>query len=343
MAFAGFNAAELAGDWDVSALALECAGLGVWEIVAATGTWRCSPRCNELLGIANEDDPGDAFSGEDRERCREAIARALRGGEFWLEFRAQERWLSATGRVVRDRRGPASIVGTLQDITAQKVAIEDRELRLGEVAHDLLNPLAAVRLGVHVIRQGGPRTPEMLLRIDAIVSSVERIVAELLDFSRSHLRAPEQATVALSDVCRSVIAEASMVHSGREIVLKVHEDSIGEWDGERLRQVVRNLVGNALEHGEPTTPVEVSLIDFGDRAVLSVANRGPPVPEDFRAHLFEPFRRRSSKGRGVGFGLYIVKRIVEAHGGSVEMSSDEARTVFRVTLPTTGRPAEARG
>lgn len=327
------NAVEFPRDWDVSALAVDCAGLGVWEIVPATATWRCSPRCKELLGVAENDGPLDALSAEDRRRFSEAIARAMRGGEYRLEFRARERWLSATGRVVRDGRRPVNIVGTLQDITAQKVALEERDLRLGEVAHDLLGPLAAISLGVHIVRQGGKRAPEMLSRIDALIGAVERIVADLLDFSRSRLGAPEQATVALADVCRSVIADASIVHPDRDIVLDVHDDPIGEWDGERLRQVVRNLIGNALEHGEPDTPVEVSLIDSGGRAVLSVANRGPPVPDELRAHLFEPFRRRSSKGRGVGLGLYIVKRIVEAHGGSVEMSSDEARTVFQVTLP----------
>jgi signal transduction histidine kinase len=327
------DAVESPGVRDVSALAVDCAGLGVWEIVAATATWHCSPRCKELLGVAEDGEPLAALSEEDRRRFSEAIARAMRGGEYRLELRAGERWLSAIGRIVRDGRGPASIVGTLQDITAQKVALEERELRLGEVAHDLLNPLSAIRLGIHIVRQGGPKAPEMLSRIDALIGAVERIVTDLLDFSRWRLGAPEQAAVALADVCRSVIADASIVYPGRDIVLDVHDDPVGDWDGERLRQVVRNLVGNAVQHGEPDTPVEISLVEFGDRAVLSVVNRGPPVPDELRPHLFEPFRRGTTKGTGVGLGLYIVKRIVEAHGGSVEMSSTEARTVFRVALP----------
>src|SRR5207253_9452099 len=173
-------------------------------------------------------------------------------------------------------------------------------LRLGQVAHDLLNPLTAIRFGVHRARRSPREAEEPLLRIDAAIDAMERIVAELLDFSRSRLAAPVQAPMTLANLCRSVIADAAVVYPNRAIVLDVHDDPVGEWDGERLRQVVRNLIENALEHGKPDTPVEVSLIDSGHGAVLSVINRGPPIPDELRAHLFEPFRRRSLKGRGVG-------------------------------------------
>lgn len=318
---------------DVSALAVDCAGLGVWQILPASGSWICSPRSKELLGVAKDGDPVDGLSKEDLERFAEAVARAMRCGEYRFELRAKDRWLSAIGRVVRDVGAPVSIVGTLQDVTAEKVALEERELRLGEVAHDLLSPLTAIRLGLHLVRQERTEAPKMLVRIDSLIGAVERIVSELLDFTRSRLSSPEYARVALAGVCRSVIADAAIVHPNREIVLDAPDDPVGEWDGERLRQVVRNLLENALEHGKPDTPVEVSLIDFADRAVLSVANRGPPIPDELRAHLFEPFRQRASKAKGVGLGLYIVKRIVEAHGGSLEMNSGEARTVFQLTLP----------
>jgi len=329
---------ELSMDPDVLALAVDCAGLGVWQIFPATGAWICSPLSKKLLGVGEHGDPAAVLSKEDRKRGTEAIERAMRLGEYRFEFRAGDRWFSAIGRVVRNRRAPASIAGTLQDVTPQKLALEERELRLGEVAHDLLSPLTAIRLGVHVVRRDRKEAPAMLSRIDALVTTVERIVSELLDFSRSRLSEPEQAEVALADVCRSVVADAAIVYPNRQILLDAKDDPVGEWDGERLGQVIRNLIENALQHGSPDTSVELTLTDSGDRAVLSVANRGPPVPDELRAHLFEPFRPKSSKRKGVGLGLYIVKRIVEAHGGSLELSSGKARTVFQVTLPK-GRPA----
>jgi signal transduction histidine kinase len=327
------EAVDLSSDRDVSAPAVDCAGVGVWRILPATGSWRCSPRSQELLGVAEDDDPVAALSNEDRKRFREAIAIAMRDGEYRFELRAGDRWLLAIGRLARAPRGFVSIAGTLQDITAQKVALEERDLRLGQVAHDLLNPLTAIRFGVHVARQSARAAEEPLLRIDAAIGAMERIVSELLEFSRSQLAMPVQAPMMLANLCRSVIADAAAVYPNREIVLDVHDDPVGKWDCEWLRSVARNLIENALEHGKPDTAVEVSLIDRGDQAVLSVLNRGPPVPVEVRAHLFEPFQRTSSKSKGVGLGLYIVKRTVEAHGGSVEMSSDDARTVFQVALP----------
>jgi len=96
-----------------------------------------------------------------------------------------------------------------------------------------------------------------------------------------------------------VIADASIVYPGRDIVLDVHDDPVGDWDGERLRQVVRNLVGTRCNTVNP-----IRRRDFVGRvrrpAVLSVVNRGPPVPDELRPHLFEPFRRGTTKGTGVG-------------------------------------------
>jgi signal transduction histidine kinase len=111
----------------------------------------------------------------------------------------------------------------------------------------------------------------------------------------------------------------------------------GEWDGERLGQVVSNLVANALQHGAPSAPVEVRLATRGASAVLEVHNSGPAIPPELRAVLFEPYRRGPAKGRkprGLGLGLYITRQIVLAHGGDVAVtSSDEGGTTFAVTLP----------
>lgn len=213
------------------------------------------------------------------------------------------------------------------DLTPEAVP-DEPELRLGELAQELLPPLEAVRLGVALVRQDTPRASEVITKIDATLHAMERIVDELLDLSR----APSggvlfAAQTSLPEICRSVITDASIRHPHRTIVLNAQHEAYGNWDGERLRQVVRNLLANALQHGARDRPVVLSVIDLREQVLLAVVNRGEPISASVREHLFDPFQK------GAGLGLYLVKRIVEAHRGSVAVESDEVRTVFRVALP----------
>jgi signal transduction histidine kinase len=205
---------------------------------------------------------------------------------------------------------------------------EEPELSIGDLAQQLLPPLQAVRLGVALVQRDTPRTSELIKKIDATVQAMECIVDELLHISRAPCGGLlPRAPIGLAGICRSVITDASIRHPDRTIVLNAHDEASGNWDGERLRKVVRNLLANALQHGSRDAPVEISVIDRGDRALLAVVNRGEPIPAELREHLFNPFRL------GAGLGLYVVKTIVEAHHGSVEVDSDQVRTVFGVTLP----------
>jgi sigma-B regulation protein RsbU (phosphoserine phosphatase) len=105
-----------------------------------------------------------------------------------------------------------------------------------------------------------------------------------------------------------------------------------------MEQVVSNLVSNALKHGDPGRPVDVKVHAEGSDIVLAVTNDGAPIPTDILGKLFEPFRRGSTpepRGRrGLGLGLYIVRQIALAHGGSVAVESTvDTGTVFTVRLP----------
>jgi hypothetical protein len=167
---------------DLAALAVDFAGIGIWEIVVSSGVWRCSPRSKELLGVGEAADPIDALCEDDRRRFTEAITRAVRDGAYYLEIRVRERWFAASGRVVIDSSGVASsIVGTLQDITGHRTALE---VCLGEVGLEIAKPLAIVRLGVHLVRQGSTG-PELLTGMDEMVAAIQRIATELINFSRS--------------------------------------------------------------------------------------------------------------------------------------------------------------
>ncbi|HXN83903.1 MAG TPA: HAMP domain-containing sensor histidine kinase [Myxococcales bacterium] len=229
-----------------------------------------------------------------------------------------------------------SLEGSLDWSEGQPVgsdAERARDLILGELAHDLRTPLHAILMGIGVIARTGP-SDAVLSQLRSVVKRMDRLIDQLLSFARARSGAIqlERRPLALAALCREVIGEMRLLYPRRALWFRPGPgDVCGEWDPDRLAQVVRNLLSNALSHGDRESPVLVAIGDVGDAAELSVANRGQPIPEELRAHLYEPFRRGRS-GKGAGLGLYIVDQIVHAHGGSVELRSD-ATTVFTVTLP----------
>src|SRR5215217_8046293 len=119
----------------------------------------------------------------------------------------------------------------------------------------------------------------------------------------------------------------------------------GQWDADRLLQVVSNLGGNALQYSKPDAPVTLTLTDLGDAVMLEVHNPGEPISAEALPHLFDPFRRATSSHQGssisggLGLGLYIVEQVVKGHGGRIQVTSTEAQgTVFQVTLPRASPP-----
>jgi signal transduction histidine kinase len=134
----------------------------------------------------------------------------------------------------------------------------------------------------------------------------------------------------LAEICNRVVDEAKAVNPQREIVLSIRGDTSGDWDAPRLEQVVSNLVGNAIHHGQGQ--IQVEAVGEQSKVVLRVHNGGPPIPAEELPNLFEAFNRSPRAGKrteGLGLGLYIVKEIVRAHGGSVEVaSSTEEGTTF---------------
>jgi signal transduction histidine kinase len=122
-------------------------------------------------------------------------------------------------------------------------------------------------------------------------------------------------------------------------------DFAGRWDPERIAQVASNLIGNALKHGTPGGPVQVSL-DGSERGhVTLVVKNGGTIPPHILPHLFDPFRgaqRQSGRGDGLGLGLYIVSQIVHAHDGRVDVTTGEGeQTAFHVRLPRADGRARA--
>jgi two-component system sensor histidine kinase/response regulator len=167
-----------------------------------------------------------------------------------------------------------------------------------------------------------------------------RMIDDLLDLARARLAGGIPLKMIQSDLAepvQRVVREYETAFPDRRIELQQEGNVNGEWDAERLAQAASNLIGNALQHGMPNSPVHVRLDGSGsDGVMLSVANDGS-IPSRVVAHLFEPFQggqRQPGQNQGLGLGLYIVQQIVHGHRGAVAVqATDGNRTVFEVKVP----------
>ncbi len=215
-----------------------------------------------------------------------------------------------------------------------------KDLFLGAVGHDLRNPLSAILLGSQVIarEECGPNAAhrEHARKIERAGKRMQRIIEDILDLTRSELAGGiplSLRTTRLAEVCSLVVEELRIAHRDRSLVLDVDGDPTGQWDPGRLGRVVSNLIGNAMEHGRQG-PVRVQVADRGTHGVLQVHNAGAPIDPAALPTIFEPFRRADTSANGLGLGLFIVREIVQAHGGTVVVTSTrEEGTTFTVSLP----------
>lgn len=246
-----------------------------------------------------------------------------------------------------------------RDVSEEKKAGEALRLQaefeqqlVGIVSHDLRNPLNAIQLSAELLTQfqgKDDRATKEVLRIKSSVGRATRLVGDLLDFTQARLGRgiPVRRTKLDShDVFRSALQDVRSAFPDRELHFSAEGSGEGEWDGDRLIQIIENLATNALKYSPPGTSVRVSVRGDPDAIVLSVHNDGPPIAAHFLPELFEPMRlgtKESGREPGsIGLGLYIVDQLARAHEGSVSVSSShEDGTTFRVRLPRIAQAGEA--
>ena len=232
-----------------------------------------------------------------------------------------------------------------ESITRYTTDIErSKEVFLAILGHDLRTPLGAVIMASQFMIDSA-ELPEphhsLSVRIARSARRMNDMVGELLDFTRSRLGSNMPVTRAQMDLAKeaaNAIDEIRVAYPDSVFQLNASGDLKGSWDCQRLAQVLANLLGNAVQHGTPKTKISLTARGEANEVVLQVHNRGAAIPRDDIATLFSPFKRLSQpteRAKGsLGLGLYIVERIITAHGGTIDVNSTDAGgTFFTVRLP----------
>ncbi len=219
--------------------------------------------------------------------------------------------------------------------------LELQERILGIVSHDLRNPLSAIRSGAGLLSGAGlgPQHAKVAAIVLSSARRMEGIIRDLLDYTR--LRAGSGIPLSLrpadvGEVCSRVVEEAALAAGDDAVELSLEGGLSGEWDPDRLQQAVGNLVANGLRYAPPGAPVRVRAIGEPDAVRVEVENDGPPIPPEETRSLFAPFHAgaHGDKLHGLGLGLFIVRSIVEAHGGGVDVHSGPSGPVtFTMRVP----------
>jgi len=233
--------------------------------------------------------------------------------------------------------------------------IRVNELFVGVLAHDLRAPLTAIMTAAQLIKKrealsSDGRNAKALGRVLSSGERMSRMVEQLLDFTRLRVGggiAIEPRGTDLAALARQAVDELDDTYPDCAVDLQLLGDTHGTWDADRLGQVLSNLVANAFQHGVPAAGIRVVVDGTApDLVRVQVHNMGA-IPGALIGQVFDPLtggQRRRDRSRGLGMGLFITKRIVEAHGGDVTVSSNEVEgTTFTLTLPRAATGAEAQG
>jgi signal transduction histidine kinase len=296
-----------------------------------------------------------------RSHARERERQGFRIEQMVAEYRALRAtvlrlWTAASSNVqVEDLEDVTRFNEAVDQAIAESLQVfvtevdRARDLFLGMLGHDLRGPLSTIASSATLEVRTRPNDSQRAAVILRSAAQMKALLDDLVEYTRHRLGsglAIAPAALRLDQFARNTLDEIDAISRGRVLELEVEGDLQGEWDARRLHQALSNLVFNALKYGLPSAPIRISLDGTREEeVVLAVENMGDPIPPELLPTLFDPLVRAAGKaggdegadsqvaGANLGLGLYVVREIANAHGGSVEVTSDDSATRFELRLP----------
>lgn len=319
-----------------------------------------------FTGRTIEQEMGDGWAEgvhpDDFERC---VAHYLdhfhRREAFEMEYRLRRhdglyRWIFDRGVPFMDDSGAfAGFIGSCVDVDERRKAHETQQQHSQEqlalardfekwilaiVSHDIRDPLGTILFAARRLQEIAPTgsAKKHAEIVERGVHRIQHIVGDLLDLAREREGSGipiDPKPTDLRAVCGQIIDELESLARDRQVTFDCDADGTGAWDEHRILQAISNLASNAVRHGTPGSPVKVRLTGDEQHVAVEIHNRGA-IPGEILPRIFEPFRsgrQHTSRGDGLGLGLFIAKAIARAHGGGLEVDSSGDTTMFRLVLP----------
>jgi hypothetical protein len=275
--------------------------------------------------------------------------RAMRASvmAFWQRSEGAETGSSAIEQITRFNEGMDKALAQSVQRYSGEVATS-RDMFLAVLGHDLRGPLSGIGMSAMLLAKPGLSDAARLqaaARVKRASRDMNRLITDLLEYTRTRLGAgmpTDRIACDLGPVCEASLEDIRAGNPEQQFVQQMSGDLNLQADAARMQQALSNLLSNAVQHGSRQSPVTLTVDGEVDAIVLKVGNSGEPIPPDALQVIFEPLVQAPSASAemhersktSLGLGLFIVREIVLAHGGTISVeSSVAAGTVFTIRLP----------
>lgn len=226
-------------------------------------------------------------------------------------------------------------------LNIEKEAVELREQFMAVLGHDLRNPLAAMKSGVRLLQSEelSERGSKIVALMDQTADRAIQLVNDIMDLARVRLgggiELEMDANADMTRLLQQIVDEHCSAYPEQIFKFESKITRSFPFHPSRMGQLIGNLIGNAVSHGEKNSPIEITGITKDNRFELRISNHGNPIPKEIKRHLFKPFFRgeMQSSNQGLGLGLHIASEIAKAHGGRLSVISKDRLSTFVFKMP----------